>query len=289
MNQPPHDGHPGQPHNPYDPNSAAAGPDPTRQFPTNPYGGDQYGSPYDGNPYQGNPYGGQYYGGQQQPQQTQQFGWQQQYGGQQQFGQPYGAPDPYGYYGGPQQPGGPNASSGTNTGLVIAAIIGVVVLAVVAVGVFLATRGSGDDGGGVALPATSSAPATGDSNPGGIPRSSEPFAPSEPSAPSTTLAVPTPVLPGSGGPGTVRLEATSSTGSEITVTYIDADLGVQQESVPSPWSTEFTSDSTFNATSLIVVQMDEGEVTCKIVVDDEEVDSKTASGAFSMAECAHFG
>ncbi|HJE90205.1 MAG TPA: hypothetical protein K8V11_04275 [Dietzia timorensis] len=270
MNQPPHDGRPGQPHNPYDPNSMAAAPDPTRQFPTSPYGG----NPYAGNPYDANPYAGDPYGGQQQ---------------QQQFGRPYGAPNPYGYYGGAQQPGGPNASSGTHTGLIIAAIIGVVVLAVVAVGVFFAMRGSGDDGGGIALPATSSAPPYGDSNPSGLPRSSEPFAPSEPSAPSTTLAVPTPTLPGSGGPGTVRLEATSSTGSEITVTYIDADLGVQQESVPSPWSTEFTSDSTFNATSLVVVQMDEGEVTCKIFVDDEEVDSKTASGAFSMAECAHFG
>ena len=96
-------------------------------------------------------------------------------------------------------------------------------------------------------------------------------------------------MPGLDGPGTVRLEATSSTGSDITVTYIDADLGVQQESVSSPWSTEFQSDSTFNATSLIVVQMEQGEVTCKIFVNDEEVDAKTASGAFSMAECAHFG
>lgn len=266
MNQPPHDGRPGQPHNPYDPNSGSAGPDPTREFPANPYGGQHHGGPYAGNPYGSNPYGGQ-----------------------QQFGRPYGAPDPYGNFGGPQQPGVANSSSGTKTGLIIAAIIGVVVLAVVAVGVVVAMRDSGDDGGEFALPATSSAPNTADPTPGRAPRSSEPFAPSDPSAPSSTLPVPSPTLPGSDGPGTVRLEATSSTGSDITVTYIDADLGVQQESVSSPWSTEFQSDSAFNATSLIVVQMEQGEVTCKIFVNDEEVDAKTASGAFSMAECAHFG
>lgn len=300
MNQPPNDGRPGQPHNPYDPNSGAAGPDPTRQFPTNPYGGDQYGNPYGGNPYggayagdpqsganpyAGNPYGGQQYGGPQQPHQTQQFGWQQPYGGQQ-FGQPYGAPNPYGNYGGPQQPGGANASSGTNTGLIIAAIIGVVVLAVVAVGVVFAFRDSGDDGGGIALPTTSSAAPTADPTPGGSPRSSEPFAPSEPSAPTSTTTAP----PGGTEGGTnVRLEATSSTGSEITVTYVDTEFNVQQEDVPSPWSTELTSTGGFTAVSLLVFQIGEGDVTCKIFVDDVEVDSKTASGSFESADCVYYG
>jgi hypothetical protein len=269
MNQPPHDGRPGQPHNPYDPNSGAAGPDPTRQFLTNPYGGDHYGSPYAGNQYGGNPYGGQ------------------QYGGQQQFGQPYGAPDPHGFYGGPQQPGGANASSGTRTGLIIAAIIGVVVLAVAAVGVVVAMRDSGDDGGGVAIPATSSAPPTADPNPGGTPRSSEPFAPNEPSKPSSTTVAPPPG--GSEGGTNVRLEATSSTGSEITVTYVDTEFDVQQEDVPSPWSTELTSTGGFTAVSLLVFQVGEGDVTCKIFVDDVEVDSKTASGSFESADCVYYG
>lgn len=293
MNQPPNDGRPGQSHNPYDPRSGVAGPDPTRQFPANPYGGDHHGNPYAGNQYGGNPYGGQHYGGPQHPQQPQQFGWQHQYGGQQQFGQPYGAPNSYGNYGGPQQPGGASTSAGTNTGLIIAAIIGVVVLAVVAVGVVFAFRDSGDDSGGIALPTTSSAAPTADPNPGGSPRSSEPFAPSEPSAPSAPSAPSsTAVAPppgGSEGGTNVRLEATSSTGSEITVTYVDTDLNVQQEDVPSPWSTELTSSGGLTAVSLLVFQVDEGDVTCKIFVDDEEVDSNTATGSFQSADCVYYG
>ena len=279
MNQPPHNGRSGHPHNPYDPNSGGAGGEPTRQFPTHPYGGDQHDIPYGGPygvgpqpgayPYAGNPYGGQ------------------PYGGQQHYGRPYGGPDPYGYYGGPRQPGGANVSSGTRTGLIIAAFIGVVALAVVAVGVVFAMRDSGDDGGGIALPATSSVAPTADPNPGGSPRSSETFAPNEPSAPSsTTLAPPS---HGAEGGTNVRLEATSSTGSEVTVTYVDTEFNVQQEDVGSPWSTELTSTGGFTAVSLLVFQVDEGDVTCKIFVDDVEVDSQTASGAFESADCVYYG
>lgn len=286
--------------------SGPPGPDGTRQFPTNPHGRQQGGYPYGGPQYgpqggqQGGPQGGYPYGGPQQP--GQQFGAQNpygQFGGPQQPGPQYGpqsgqqfsASNPYGQFGAPQQPGGTGPSSNASSWWIVGGVIALIVVAVIAVAGFFALRPTGNDG--EALPATSEAMATSEQGSGGseatTDSSGSSSAPSTNSEASTSSRV---VPPPAGGPeGTVniRLEATSGDGSEVTVTYLDADTQVQQDDVQSPWSTEFDAAGQFIVVSLSIFSIEDTEVTCKILVDGREVDSKTASGAFSSASCEYIG
>jgi hypothetical protein len=71
------------------------------------------------------------------------------------------------------------------------------------------------------------------------------------------------------------------------VTYSDANATDKQETVAAlPWSKEVKTKGLIKEGQLIVTTGEAGgSVTCRITVDGKEVSTKTASGAFAMADC----
>lgn len=90
---------------------------------------------------------------------------------------------------------------------------------------------------------------------------------------------------------TVRFEVETSDGSNVSVTYTNASDGVSQaqdNAVPSPWSKEITVGEHDALNVNVLAQQDgSGEVTCRILVDGEEVQANTSSGPYSVATCNH--
>jgi Mycobacterium membrane protein len=72
-------------------------------------------------------------------------------------------------------------------------------------------------------------------------------------------------------------------------TYGDDVSSAQETGVPLPWSKEVTTDGLVKGGSLIVTTGEQGgSVTCRVLVDGEEAETSTASGAFAVADCTGF-
>jgi Mycobacterium membrane protein len=72
-------------------------------------------------------------------------------------------------------------------------------------------------------------------------------------------------------------------------TYGDDVSSAQETGVPLPWSKEVTTDGLVKGGSLIVTTGEQGgSVTCRVLVDGEEAETATASGAFAVADCTGF-
>lgn len=107
--------------------------------------------------------------------------------------------------------------------------------------------------------------------------------------PTTDVAPPTTIPP-------LTAQAPVSAGKTITyevisdatlqsVTYFDAnDAEKQQTDVAAPWSLTVTNTSTYVIAGL-GAQTNGQSVTCRITVDGQVVDQKTATGQYAVVNC----
>jgi len=88
---------------------------------------------------------------------------------------------------------------------------------------------------------------------------------------------------------TVKFEVETADGSNVSVTYTSAGDGASQaqdNATASPWSKEIQVDKHGMLNVNVLAQQEgSGDVTCRILVDGEEVNSNTSSGPYSIATC----
>jgi hypothetical protein len=215
------------------------------------------------------------YGGQP-PEPAPQYGPPPQYGAPQygpppQYGAPqYGPPPQYGPYG-PVPPGGP-ARRGGSTALLWVLIAGFAVLLCGGAGVagVLAYRTGGDDPG-VAADPTRRSPV----DPDPAPEQTQP-----PEVPPTTA-------PNPGAGGVITYEVTGDGPAAITYLRDDASGAQRVTDAKLPWRVEVPVAETSYLVSVIASRTgtSEGTLTCRVLVDGQEVLTKTNDGRFATVVC----
>ncbi|GGL19777.1 MmpS family transport accessory protein [Nocardia jinanensis] len=90
------------------------------------------------------------------------------------------------------------------------------------------------------------------------------------------------------GPAVTVTYRVEGTGDDVSITYLDNDLGMAGETAAAlPWRREVTIDGFGTMVSLTAINdADGGEVTCRILVGDRIVSEQTSTGPYASAGCS---
>ncbi|WP_216918016.1 MmpS family transport accessory protein [Nocardia noduli] len=84
----------------------------------------------------------------------------------------------------------------------------------------------------------------------------------------------------------VVYEIISDTPTLPSVTYVDGNSAMQQQApATAPWTKKFVNNSTYVILG-VSAQTEGTSVTCRIAVDGQIVDEKTATGKYALVICA---